>query len=174
MITVASLSNELDSLRSSICLTCKRNLILSKSPHPSPPGTIPSNTLAPVILTPPTSKPLPAIPPTTNPEPTWSVEHNPKLKQSIDLQLEHVLTYDRLVYCMKLSPDGKKIATGLEKNGKTYINDVKTGSIICVLEDLNHRKDKLSIWTIQFSPDSRLLATASFDHKIRVRPPNPL
>ena len=173
MITVTSLSDELDSLRSSICLMCKRNLVLSKSTHPPPPATVPSNPPAPVILTPPTTKPLPAVPPTTNPEPMWSVEHNPKLKQSIDLQIAHVLTYDASVYCMKLSPDGQKIAMGLQMNGKTYINDLKSGSIICVLEDLNHRKDNLSIWTIQFSPDSCLLATGSSDHKIRVRPPHP-
>lgn len=31
---------------------------------------------------------------------------------------------------MKLSPDGKKIAVGLEVNGKTYIHDIKSGSVL--------------------------------------------
>ena len=67
-------------------------------------------------------------------------------------------------------PRWPKIAMGLEKSGKTHINDLKTSSIICVLEDHYRIKDNLSIWNIQFSPDNRFLATASSVHKIRVHP----
>ena len=107
LVAVASLSDELDSLRSNICQSCKRNFVpsteshsaISPNPtsHPSPPPTATDIPL-PVVpaSSPPMTDPAPVIPTPSNPppraidpEPTWSVEHNPKLKQSLDLQIEH-------------------------------------------------------------------------------------
>ena len=134
-------------------------------PTPTPP---PTTVPVPVIPTPPNP------PPTTDPEPTWSIEHNPKLKQSLDLHIAHVLSYTS-VYCimMNLSPDGQKIAIGSRKHRENICQRPQNGFSNLRPQGSLSQKDNLSIWTVRFSPDNRLLATGSSDHKIRVRLPHP-
>ena len=61
--------------------------------------------------------------------PTWSVEYHPEAKQVLELQLANIITYGSRALCVKMSPDGHKIAIGLW-NGTTHLNELKTGSNI--------------------------------------------
>ena len=79
------------------------------SPHPGPNEGILS----------PEQKPTPL---------NWSVVYNPDIEQALDLRLAHALPYDSTVYCIKMSPDGQRLAVGLGGIGKTYINELETGS----------------------------------------------
>ena len=60
--------------------------------------------------------------------PEFSVEYNPEAKRALDLRLEHVFAYDFFPFCMKISPDGQKLAVGLGSSGETIICDMKTRS----------------------------------------------
>ena len=62
--------------------------------------------------------------------PKWSVVYHPEVKQALDLHLAHAFTYDSPVQSVKMSPDGQKIAIGLENEGKTFVNELRTGSSI--------------------------------------------
>ena len=66
--------------------------------------------------------------------PKWSVVHHVDGKQAIDLHSANVITYESPVYCVKISPDGQRLAIGLDE-GKTYINDLKTGSNISLASE---------------------------------------
>lgn len=82
------------------------------------------------------------IPPQLNSEPKWSVAYRPEVRQALDLRLAHTFVYKSPVSCVKMSPDGQRLAMGLAFDGKTYINEVKTGKNIwcvsrCVVEDLD-------------------------------------
>ena len=71
------------------------------------------------------------ISPEQKPEPPqWSVVYNPEVERALDLQLAHSFTYDSEAYCVKMSPDGQRLAVGLAYDGTTYINESKTGSNI--------------------------------------------
>ena len=60
---------------------------------------------------------------------TWSVEYSPEQKRVLALYLKNVVTYKVPVFCVKMSPDGHRLAIGLV-DGTTYLNDLKTGSNI--------------------------------------------
>ena len=60
--------------------------------------------------------------------PMWSVVYHPEVKQALELHLAHTFTYDAEVYCVKMSPDGQRLAVGGE--GNTYLNELQTGSNI--------------------------------------------
>ena len=62
--------------------------------------------------------------------PQWSVVYNPEVRRALDLQLAHTFTYGSAAQCVKMSPDGHRLAVGLGSDGKTYINDLETGSNI--------------------------------------------
>ena len=62
-------------------------------------------------------------------EPTWSVEYRPEAKRVLDLHLANVIRCGAVVMCIKLSPDGHRVAIGLW-DGTTSLNDLKTGSKI--------------------------------------------
>ena len=115
--------------------------------------------------------------------PEFSVEYNPEVKRALTLDLEHVFAYEYPAYCVKISPDGQKLAVGFRDSGEMIISDMRSRSNVrSVSEHLNSRlgwvyisvfvdryvKDKLSIWCVKFSPDGRLLATGAEDHNIRV------
>ena len=60
--------------------------------------------------------------------PEFSVEYNPEEKRALTLHLEHVFTHESPAYCMKISPDGQRMAVGFRYSGTTIISDLKTGS----------------------------------------------
>ena len=126
------------------------------------------------------------ISPEQKPEPVrWSVVYNPEVNRSLDLQLAHNFKFNAEVYCIKMSPDGQRLAVGLRDDGKTYINELETGSNIwLVLQPFEFKiwidlinpsvfvdryvKDRISIWSVQFSRNGQFLATAASDGQIRV------
>ena len=192
--TVATLTDELDTLRNNICNSCKKNLVSvspsASAPTPALPG--PSNSASalpsiwrrafrgrqrprpsaenplprgpsnlPVLpLNYRTSKLLPLVP--SEPEfahtpgpsksipipdeeaivsserkaepPKWSVEYHPEAKRVLEVNLENVITYRVSVLCVRMSPDGHRVAMGLV-NGETDLNDLVTGSKIWLVSD---------------------------------------
>ena len=60
--------------------------------------------------------------------PKWSVEYHPEAERVLDLHLAHAFTYDSAVHCVKISPDGERLAVGLS-SGKTYLNELGTGLV---------------------------------------------
>ena len=66
--------------------------------------------------------------------PKWSVEYHPEAKRILEFNLAKVITYSTRVYCVKISPDGHRLAIGL-RDGTTYLNDLKTGSNIWLVPD---------------------------------------
>ena len=195
--TVATLSDELDTLRNKICHSCKRKLLSTSVSVPTPaisgpsknPGSTTTSVLpslwrrafkghqrsSPSNNTPrkdlsesPASprndnttseSPVPApcdleVADTPSPSkstpgsdeeaiilsepkagpPKWSVEYHPEAKRILDLQLANVITFEDSVHCVKISPDGYRVAMGLT-DGTTYLNDLKTGSKIWLVSD---------------------------------------
>ena len=105
----------------------------------------------------------------------WSVVYHPEVERTLELHLVHAFTYDSPVHCVKISPDGK-----------TYINELKTGSNIWLVPEPTvfkiwidgidfsafvdrYVKDWINISSVQFSPDGRFLATRASDRQVRVR-----
>ena len=117
--------------------------------------------------------------------PQWSVTFNPDINQTLHIDLANTFDVTTRVFCAKFSPDGKYLAVGgSNKGSKTYIFDVEKGSIvrfvlflvwlgyvtdfsISSLVDL-YLDDETILWDLEFSPDSKLIATASSDRRIRV------
>ena len=66
--------------------------------------------------------------------PKWSVEYHPEAKRVLEFNLENVITYSLSVLCVRISPDGHRVAIGL-RNGITYLMDSKTGSNIWLVSD---------------------------------------
>ena len=116
--------------------------------------------------------------------PEWSVVYHPEVERALELHLAHTFTYDSELDCIKISPDGQRLAVG--GDGKTYLNELETGSNIwsvsaaLVLDfiwiDLmdasvfvdRYVKNSIGIWSVQFSPNGQLLATGASDDRIRV------
>ena len=72
-------------------------------------------------------------------DPTWSVEYHPEAKQVLDLHLANVVTYRAPVLCVKISPEGHRIAIGLP-DGTTYLNELKTGSNIWLVSSCSESR----------------------------------
>ena len=60
--------------------------------------------------------------------PEFSVEYNPEVKQVLALHPEHVFTHESRAFCVKISPDGQRIAVGYQNSRATIISDLKTRS----------------------------------------------
>ena len=118
----------------------------------------------------------------------WSVEYDPEAKRVLDLHLAKVIKYNASVFCVEIDPDGHRVAVGLSE-GPTYLTELKTGSNIWLVSD--SLPQSLDIWTdlidfsalvdryekadyrvgvfcLQFSPDGQILATGTYDGKIKV------
>jgi WD40 repeat protein len=67
--------------------------------------------------------------------PRWSVVSNPEIRKVLDIEIAHDFTYQSRVLCVNMSPDGQRVALGLEYDGSTYIKDVKTGSKIWLVSE---------------------------------------
>ena len=63
-----------------------------------------------------------------SPDPEFSVEYNPEVKRALTLHLEHVFAYESPPLCLKISPDGQKLAVGFENSGETIISDMRSRS----------------------------------------------
>ena len=115
--------------------------------------------------------------------PEWSVVYHPKVRRALNLRLAQSFTYDSPVYCVKMSPDGRRLAVGGDE--KTYLYELETGSNIWLVSesffkncidaidpsifvDRYVRDYRFSIDIVQFTPDGQLLATGASDGQIRV------
>ena len=111
MSAVTTLYDELVKLQSNICHGCKKRLL------------VPTTKSGPELeLKTPNSHQL------KSEHPKFSVEYNPQVKRSIDLHLEHVFTHESPAFCVKISPDSRRIAVGSRDTGETIIYEVKTRS----------------------------------------------
>ena len=119
----------------------------SSSPAVSPNNRTSSKSLAPVpsepeyAHTPGPSKSIPSSDEkamvSSEPKselPNWTVEYHPEAKRVLEFKMAKVITYNSPVYCVKISPDGHRLAIGLGE-GTTYLNDLKTGSNIWLVLD---------------------------------------
>ena len=123
------------------------------------------------------------------PRPKWSVVYNPRVERALELHLAHAFAHDSSVQCAKMSPDGQKLAVGLEDNGKTYLYELRTESKIWLVRSLVFKiwvdvidpsvfvdqyvkrvKNGIDIYSVKFSPNGRLLAIGACDLYIRVCP----
>lgn len=62
--------------------------------------------------------------------PKWSVVYQPGVKRVLNFHVAHLFAYGSRVFCAKMSPNGQRLAIGLAYDGKTYVNDLKTGTKI--------------------------------------------
>lgn len=120
--------------------------------------------------------------------PEWSVKYNPDINQTLRMNLANTFEVTSQVFFVKFSPDGKYLGVGVwVKGSKTYIFDVEKGSIVWSVHSFGLRLPsfidfRLSslvdlypdvrsiVWGLEFSPDSKCIATASSDRCIRVCP----
>ena len=90
--------------------------------------TAPETIFDPPVDTPVDSEQTPiSFPEPESQRPDFSVVYNLEVERTLDLRLARIFTHDS-PFCMKMSPDGQRIAVGVLSLGKTVINDVKTGS----------------------------------------------
>ena len=154
---VSKLYDELEKLRRNICHDCKKKFVLGTVSLENPAPSLDNASAATSSAVPPIDKidnSIPAISlstsesisdiavhtPVTNsgPEqsrispkaesPKFSVEHNPEVKRTLALHLEHVFTHESRVLCVKISPDGQRMAVGSEYSEATNIYDMKSRS----------------------------------------------
>ena len=163
---------------------------LSIRPSHSPAAS-PNTLLAP--FEPKVAHNLPTTPTPTNPgpekkptPPEWSLVYNPEVEQNLGLHLAHFFTFDSSVHCIHMSPDGQRLAVGLAGNGKTHLYEMETGSNIRLVSEplvkywidvidpsvfvdrYVNVKDRITIFSVKFSPNGQLLATGASDNRIRV------
>ena len=90
---------------------------------PGPSKSIPSANRKAMVSSEPKAEP-----------PKWSVEYYAEAKGVLEFNMAKVITYSSRVWCVKISPDGHRLAIGLD-DGTTYLNDLKTGSNIWLVPD---------------------------------------
>ncbi|KAI9491939.1 WD40-repeat-containing domain protein [Zychaea mexicana] len=97
----------------------------------------------------------------------WFALFNPKTSRYLKVDLLHSIDHPSVVCCVKFSADGRWMAAGC--NRATYIYDVATANLSCVLQDDGVQKDgDLYIRSVCFSPDGKYLATGAEDKQIRI------
>ena len=74
-------------------------------------------------------EPTPISPEPKSEPPEFSVEYNPEVKRVLNLYLEHVFTHESTARCVKMSPDGRRMAIG-SSGTATIINETKTKSTV--------------------------------------------
>ncbi|KAI8137735.1 WD40-repeat-containing domain protein [Fennellomyces sp. T-0311] len=97
----------------------------------------------------------------------WFALFNPKTPRYLNVDLLHSIDHPSVVCCVKFSADGRWMAAGC--NRATYIYDVQTAHLHCMLQDDSVQKDgDLYIRSVCFSPDGKYLATGAEDKQIRI------
>jgi WD40 repeat protein len=112
----------------------KRGLSVVTPSRPSNNTTFLSSVTHPKILTrrdfpSPQASKLTANPDSGPDERKWSITFNNEVEKELDVGIVHALFHEKSIPCAKFSQDGKYLAAGC-KNGKAYIYDVQTGSLV--------------------------------------------
>ncbi|KAG6382174.1 WD40-repeat-containing domain protein [Boletus reticuloceps] len=165
-------------------------------PPPPPPWPPASSLLAPVnntsgrgqflgALDPDTVLPLAGLKKEGN---DWFAAFNPKVKRVLDVALVHTLRHNSVVCCVRFSADGRFLATGCNRTAQIY--DIKTSAktrvllhetartgymYICSIWDIAKKRihhvldgHRAVIYSLDFSPDGRFMASGSGDKTVRV------
>ena len=98
----------------------------------------------------------------------WFALYNPRVPQSLDVNLVHQFNHESVVCCVRFSKDGLWLATGCNRTAQIF--DMRTGTLSCTLNDESvPQEGDLYIRAVCFSPDGKWLATGAEDRLIRVR-----
>jgi glucose repression regulatory protein TUP1 len=98
----------------------------------------------------------------------WFALYNPRVPQSLNVNLVHQFNHESVVCCVRFSKDGMLLATGCNRTAQIF--DMRTGTLSCTLNDENvSQEGDLYIRAVCFSPDGKYLATGAEDRVIRVR-----
>jgi glucose repression regulatory protein TUP1 len=98
----------------------------------------------------------------------WFALYNPRVPQSLNVNLVHQFNHESVVCCVRFSKDGLWLATGCNRTAQIF--DMRTGQLSCTLNDDNvSQEGDLYIRAVCFSPDGKFLATGAEDRLIRVR-----
>ena len=108
--------------------------LLAASPDTNTPLPFPSDIAPNLGSSPTTFAPTYAglngdlIPEEKSTPPRWSVVYHPEAERALNLHLAHEFTYKGSANCVKMSPDGQRLAVG--GDGPTYLYELETGSNI--------------------------------------------
>ena len=98
----------------------------------------------------------------------WFALYNPRVPQSLNVNLVHQFNHESVVCCVRFSKDGMWLATGCNRTAQIF--DMRTGTLSCTLNDESvSQEGDLYIRAVCFSPDGKYLATGAEDRLIRVR-----
>lgn len=87
----------------------------------------------------------------------WSVVYNNEIKQSLRVIFVHALKYTNKVYAVRFSQDGKFLASGVDRVGRTHLYDVKTMSMKAYVSTWIHLAECPS--TLHLEPWLNILGT---------------
>lgn len=99
----------------------------------------------------------------------WFATYNSRSPcgKSLDISILHQFNHESVVCCVRFSKDGRYLATGCNRSAQIF--EMKTGALVCKLEDDSIQKAGDSyIRSVCFSPDGKYLATGAEDCQIRV------
>ncbi|KAF5122310.1 Transcriptional repressor rco-1 [Metarhizium anisopliae] len=95
----------------------------------------------------------------------WHAIFNPATARVLDVELVHSIRHDSEVYCVKISHDGKYVATSCRDSAQIF--DISSGEKVCIFE--NNSKSKMRcVRDVSFSPDGRYLAAGAQDNAVLV------
>ena len=65
----------------------------------------------------------------------WFALYNPRVPQSLNVNLVHQFNHESVVCCVRFSKDGMWLATGCNRTAQIF--DIRTGTLSCTLNDDN-------------------------------------
>ncbi|KAJ1506419.1 General transcription repressor [Coelomomyces lativittatus] len=97
----------------------------------------------------------------------WYLNFNPTVPRQIDIASLHTLKHTSVVSCVCFSPNGEYLVSGCEN--AVMVWNVHSGVHVTTLEHHSEdNRDSFYVFSLAFSPDSKILASGSEDGKIRL------